>query len=39
MLPHYYNLYSDYEVGWIDRHDYFGGEPDATMLTNPAAAT
>ena len=25
MVPHYYNLRSDYLVGWIDRHNYFGG--------------
>jgi len=24
-VSHYYNLYSDYEVGIIDRHNYFGG--------------
>ncbi len=24
-LPHYYNLHTDYEVGFIDRHAYFGG--------------
>ncbi len=24
MLPHYYNLRSDYLVGYIDRHNYFG---------------
>jgi hypothetical protein len=25
MLPHYYNLQSDALVGYIDRHNYFGG--------------
>lgn len=24
-IGHYYNLYSDYKVGVIDRHNYFGG--------------
>ena len=24
-LPHYLNLYTDYEVGYIDRHEYYGG--------------
>ena len=24
-LSHYYNLHSDYRVGVIDRHNYFGG--------------
>jgi hypothetical protein len=40
MLPHYYNLYSDYKVGFIDRHNYFeGGGPGmfATMLTKPGS--
>jgi hypothetical protein len=35
MLPHYYNLLSDYEVGYIDRHDYFGGGFADTMLRTP----
>src|SRR5206468_74459 len=26
MAPHYYNLYSDYKVGFIDRHNYFEGK-------------
>ncbi len=26
MVPHYYNLLSDYQVGYIDRHNYFGGK-------------
>jgi hypothetical protein len=40
LLPHYYNLYSDYKVGYIDRHNYFGGKgPDmfASMLTRPGS--
>jgi hypothetical protein len=40
MLPHYYNLYSDYKVGYIDRHNYFDGKgPDmfASMLTRPGS--
>jgi hypothetical protein len=40
MLPHYYNLYSDYKVGYIDRHNYFGGTgPDmvTSMLTRPGS--
>ncbi len=24
-VPHYLNLYTDYEVGYIDRHEYYGG--------------
>jgi hypothetical protein len=41
-FSHYYNLYSDYLVGLIDRHDYFGGGGgglinDATMLTVPGS--
>jgi hypothetical protein len=24
-VPHYLNLYTDYEVGFIDRHEYYGG--------------
>jgi hypothetical protein len=40
MLPHYYNLFSDYQVGFIDRHNYFEGKgPDmfASMLTRPGS--
>ncbi|HEV3084550.1 MAG TPA: hypothetical protein VGY66_32605 [Gemmataceae bacterium] len=40
MLPHYYNLYSDYKVGYIDRHNYFEGKgPDmfASMLARPGS--
>jgi hypothetical protein len=38
MVPEYYNLLSDAEVGYIDRHDYFG-DPDisATMLSKPGS--
>ena len=37
MVPHYYNLRSDYLVGWIDRHNYFGGKLADTMLTRPGS--
>jgi hypothetical protein len=40
MLPHYYNLYSDYKVGYIDRHNYFEGKGPgmfASMLTHPGS--
>ena len=40
MLPHYYNLNSDYKVGYIDRHNYFDGkgpEMFASMLTQPGS--
>ncbi len=40
MLPHYYNLLSDYRVGFIDRHNYFDGNgPDMfrSMLTEPGS--
>ncbi len=40
MVPHYYNLDSDYQVGYIDRHNYFGGkgpEMFASMLTKPGS--
>jgi hypothetical protein len=40
MLPHYYNLYSDYKVGFIDRHNYFEGSGPgmfASMLTRPGS--
>jgi hypothetical protein len=40
MLPHYYNLYSDYKVGYIDRHNYFEGKGQgmfASMLTHPGS--
>jgi hypothetical protein len=32
MVPLYYNLLSDRRVGWIDRHNYFGGGLEGTML-------
>jgi hypothetical protein len=40
MLPHYYNLYSDHKVGFIDRHNYFGGkgpEMFTSMLSRPGS--
>src|SRR5579884_312703 len=40
MLPHYYNLFSDYKVGYIDRHNYFDGQAPgmfASMLTKPGS--
>ncbi len=40
MLPHYYNLYSDYKAGYIDRHNYFEGSGPglfASMLTRPGS--
>ena len=37
MVPHYYNLLSDYMVGWIDRHNYFGGGIADTMLSQPGS--
>lgn len=40
MIPHYYNLYSDYKVGYIDRHNYFegkGADMFASMLTKPGS--
>jgi hypothetical protein len=35
MLPHYYNLKSDWRVGGIDRHKYFGGNLDDSLLGTP----
>lgn len=35
MLPHYYNLKSDWMAGYIDRHNYFGGQIDESMLGSP----
>ncbi len=35
MLPHYYNLYSDYLVGFIDRHNYFGGRSGQAQVSRP----
>ena len=37
MLPHYYNLRSDYLVGYIDRHNYFGGGLFDSMLARPGS--
>jgi hypothetical protein len=40
MLPHYYNLYSDYKAGYIDRHNYFEGQGPAmfaSTLTRPGS--
>ncbi len=40
MLPHYYNLESDTKVGYIDRHNYFGGtgsEMFSSMLNRPGS--
>jgi len=39
MVPHYYNLRSDYQVGWIDRHNYAGGDLLYTMLGRPGSGT
>jgi len=36
-LPNYYNLKSDAMVGYIDRHNYFGGAFDDTMLGKPGS--
>lgn len=46
-IGHYYNLYADYKVGVIDRHNYFGGSgghvlkegkfDNASMLTKPGS--
>jgi hypothetical protein len=37
MLPHYYNLRSDWLVGYIDRHNYFGGALSDSMLAKPGS--
>jgi hypothetical protein len=37
MLPHYLNLRSDAMVGFIDRHNYFGGQLAETMLSRPGS--
>ncbi len=37
MLPHYLNLRSDYLVGFIDRHNYFGGGLSDSMLRQPGS--
>jgi hypothetical protein len=35
QLPLYYNLQSDAAVGYVDRHNYFGGGFEDTMLKSP----
>ncbi len=38
MVPEYYNLLSDYQVGYIDRHNYYGEEDVfASMLSKPGS--
>jgi hypothetical protein len=37
MLPHYLNLKSDALVGYVDRHNYFGGGLDDSMLARPGS--
>jgi hypothetical protein len=37
MLPHYYNLRSDYLVGYIDRHNYFGEGLFDSLLAKPGS--
>jgi hypothetical protein len=37
MLPHYLNLKSDYDAGYIDRHNYFGGGMMDSMLKEPGS--
>jgi hypothetical protein len=37
MLPHYYNLRSDYLAGYIDRHNYFGEKLFDSMLSRPGS--
>lgn len=37
QLPHYLNLKSDALVGFIDRHNYFGGHLNDTMLGQPGS--
>ncbi len=37
MVPHYYNLRSDYLVGYIDRHNYFGEKLADSMLARPGS--
>ena len=37
MLPHYYNLRSDYLVGYIDRHNYFGEGLFDSLLARPGS--
>ena len=37
MVPHYYNLRSDYLAGYIDRHNYFGEKLFDSMLARPGS--
>jgi len=37
MVPHYYNLRSDYLAGYIDRHNYFGEKLFDSMLSRPGS--
>jgi hypothetical protein len=37
MLPHYLNLRSDALVGFVDRHNYFGGHLTDSMLSHPGS--
>ncbi len=37
MLPHYCNLRSDALVGYVDRHNYFGGGLFDSMLAHPGS--
>ena len=37
MLPHYYNLRSDYLAGYIDRHNYSGERLFDSMLAQPGS--
>lgn len=37
-IGHYYNLYADYCVGAIDRHNYWGGGGGHTIVPGPYAA-
>ncbi len=40
MVPHLYNLKADAMTGWVDRHNYFGGEGQgmfSSMLSRPGS--
>ncbi len=40
MVPHLYNLKSDAMTGWVDRHNYYGGQGDgmfSSMLSAPGS--
>ncbi|MDQ2799041.1 MAG: hypothetical protein M3Y13_05290, partial [Armatimonadota bacterium] len=39
LLPHLYNLNSDSRVGYVDRHNYFGGGLLDTMLSQPGGGS